>query len=216
MDDDTTQILVVEDESDLAELYAIYLSDSYEVQTATDGETALELVDDETDVVLLDRRMPGMTGDEVLDEIRDRGIDCRVAMITAVEPDADIMDMPFDDYLVKPVTREDLHGLVDVLLRRADYDERSQEFFQLASKKAALESAPDISVEELDEYAELTARMEELRMDLDDTLTELSDDDFRDAFASFPGGDPDEAASFSDGDPGDLGDSDSAPSFNDD
>jgi DNA-binding response OmpR family regulator len=182
----TPRILVVEDETDLAELYAIYLSDLYDVQTATHGETALEKMDDDIDVVLLDRRMPDMTGDEVLAEIRSRGYDCRVAMITAVEPDIDIVEMPFDDYLVKPVTRDDLQGLVEVLLRRADYDSRTQEFFQLASKKAALESAPDVSVEDEAEYHELTERMEELRAGLDETLADLSEEDFRDAFASFP------------------------------
>jgi len=186
MDGPTPQVLIVEDETDLADLYAIYLSDLYEVQTANDGETALELVEEDTDVVLLDRRMPDMTGDEVLAEIRGRGIDCRVAMITAVEPDLDIVEMPFDDYLVKPVTREDLHGLVEVLLRRAGYDARAQEFFQLASKKAALESTPDVNVEEEEEYQELTARMEELREDLNERLSELTDDDFKQAFASFP------------------------------
>jgi DNA-binding response OmpR family regulator len=186
MDGPTPQVLIVEDETDLADLYAIYLSDLYEVQTANDGRTALELVGDDTDVVLLDRRMPDMTGDEVLGEIRTRGIDCRVAMITAVEPDLDIVEMPFDDYLVKPVTREDLHGLVEVLLRRAGYDTRAQEFFQLASKKAALESTPDVSVEEEKEYQELTRRMEELQEDLNETLSELTDDDFKQAFASFP------------------------------
>jgi DNA-binding response OmpR family regulator len=189
MDGPTPQVLIVEDETDLADLYAIYLSDLYEVQTANDGETAMELVSEDTDIVLLDRRMPDMTGDEVLAEIRDRGIDCRVAMITAVEPDLDIVEMPFDDYLVKPVTREDLHGLVEVLLRRSGYDSRTQEFFQLASKKAALESTPDVSVDEESEYQELTDRMEELREDLDQTLSELTDDDFRQAFASFPGED---------------------------
>ena len=186
MDDATPQVLIVEDEVDLADLYAIYLSDVYEVETANNGRAALDLVSDDTDVVLLDRRMPDMTGEEVLGEIRAQGIDCRVAMITAVEPDLDIVDMPFDDYLVKPVTQEDLRGLIDVLLRRAGYDTRSQEFFQLASKKAALESTPDVSVEDEAEYQKLTQRMEELRGDLDETLSELTDDDFRQAFASFP------------------------------
>jgi DNA-binding response OmpR family regulator len=130
--------------------------------------------------------MPDLTGDEVLEEIRARGLETQIAMITAVEPDVDIIEMPFDDYLVKPITKDDLHSLVKILLRRANYDERSQEFFRLASKKAALESSPDVSVESEEEYQELTARMEELRAELDETLAELSDDDFREAFASFP------------------------------
>lgn len=200
MDGATSRVLVVEDEPDLAELYAIYLSDLYDVQTATNGETALEIVDEETDVVLLDRRMPDLTGDEVLEEIRARGLETQVAMITAVEPDVDIVEMQFDDYLVKPVTKEDLHGLVEILLRRANYDERSQEFFRLASKKAALESSPDVSVENEGEYRELAQRMEDIRAELDDTLAELSDDDFREAFASFPDIEVDESGP--DGDDG--------------
>ncbi|WP_336022561.1 response regulator [Halobellus salinisoli] len=199
MDGATPRILVVEDEPDLAELYAIYLSDVYEVQTATDGETALEMVDADTDVVLLDRRMPDLTGDEVLEQMRARGLDTQVAMITAVEPNVDIVEMPFDDYLVKPVTKKDLHGLVEVLLRRSNYDERSREFFRLASKKAALESSPDVSVENETEYRELTERMEGLRTEIDDTLAELSEDDFRDAFASFGDVEFDGSAADSDG-----------------
>ncbi|WP_144901137.1 response regulator [Halobellus captivus] len=199
MDGATPRVLVVEDEPDLAELYAIYLSDVYEVQTATDGKTALELVDEGTDVVLLDRRMPDLTGDEVLEAMRARGLDTQVAMITAVEPDVDIVEMQFDDYLVKPVTKDDLHGLVEVLLRRANYDERSQEFFRLASKKAALESSPDVSVDDETEYRELTERMEALRAEMDDTLAELSESDFRDAFASFDDVEFDGSASFENG-----------------
>ncbi len=45
-----------------------------------------------------------MSGDEVLDTIAERGIDPAVVMVTAVDPDFDIVEMPFDEYLTKPVT----------------------------------------------------------------------------------------------------------------
>jgi DNA-binding response OmpR family regulator len=179
-DPDAT-VLAVDDEPDLAELYRVYLDPAYDVRIATGGEEALDAMDETVDVVLLDRRMPDMSGHEVLDAIRGEGYDARVAMLTAVEPDVDIVEMPFDDYKTKPVTKEDLLTLVEVLLHRAAFDERSQEFFALASKKAALEAAGTTNT---DEYEELIERMESVRVEVDDTLDHLS---ARDAFVEVPG-----------------------------
>ncbi|WP_297885107.1 response regulator [uncultured Halorubrum sp.] len=174
-------VLAVDDEPDLAELYRVYLDSAYDVRVATGGDEAIDLMDDEVDVVLLDRRMPDMSGHEVLNEIRGEGYDARVAMLTAVEPDVDIVEMPFDDYKTKPVSKEDLLTLVEVLLHRAAFDERSQEFFALASKKAALEATGTTNS---DEYEELIDRMESVRLEVDDTLDHLS---ARDAFVEVPG-----------------------------
>ena len=169
-----TTVLAVDDEPDLAELYRVYLGSAYDVRIATDGAAALERMDDSVDVVLLDRRMPDMTGNEVLSKLRAEGYDARVAMLTAVEPDVDIIDMPFDDYKTKPVTREDLLALVEVLCHRAEFDERSQEFFALASKKAALEAAGNHDTEE---YAELLDRIQRVRGEIEETLDLLSAED---------------------------------------
>jgi len=177
-------VLAVDDEPDLAELYRVYLDAAYDVRIATGGEEALSMMDESVDVVLLDRRMPEMSGHDVLSAIREAGYDARIAMLTAVEPDVDIVDMPFDDYKTKPVTKEDLLALVEVLLHRAQFDEHSQEFFALASKKAALEA---VDTTNTDEYEELIDRMEAVRDRVDDTLDHLS---ARDAFAEIPGGIP--------------------------
>jgi len=185
MSDETpATVLAVDDEPDLAELYRVYLDSAYDVRIATGGEAALERMDESVDVVLLDRRMPDLSGHEVLSAMREAGYDARVAMLTAVEPDVDIVDMPFDDYKTKPVTKEDLLTLVEVLLHRAEFDEHSQEFFALASKKAALEAAGTTGTEE---YEELIERMEAVRDRVDDTLDHLS---ARDAFVEVPGGVP--------------------------
>jgi len=160
-------VLVVDDESELVDLYEMFLAEEYDVRTATGGPEALRTVDETVDVALLDRRMPGMSGDEVLGKIRERALDVRVAMLTAVEPDVDIVDMPFDDYKVKPVDRSDLIGTVEVLLERASYDEQSQTFFSLASKKAALEVAGN---DDTEEYEQLRAEMERRREEIDATL----------------------------------------------
>ena len=111
-----TTVLIVEDERDLADLYAEWLkSAGYRTHTAYRGATALEAADEAVDVALLDRRLPEMQGEEVLDRIRERGLGCAVAMVTAVEPEADIVEMGFDEYAVKPVGESELTALVDEL-----------------------------------------------------------------------------------------------------
>jgi len=185
-------VLVVEDERDLADLYATWLRDEYRVRVAYGGREAIEKLDNEVDIALLDRRMPDLSGDETLRAIREEGVDCRVAMVTAVEPDFDIVEMGFDDYLVKPVSRDALKGTVENLLLRNTYDEGIQELFALASKKALLESEKDpATLDANEEYQELSERVAELRSDLDETLASFDDDhnidamyrDLGDAFA---------------------------------
>ncbi len=113
---DTSQVTVmfVEDEESLAETYATFLQDDYAVKTANSGSEALEKIDD-IDIVFLDRRMPGLSGDEVLDRIVERDLDCRVAMLSAIEPDFE-MSIGYDEYLTKPVTKQTLHETVEELL----------------------------------------------------------------------------------------------------
>ncbi|MBB6646134.1 response regulator transcription factor [Halobellus ruber] len=169
-------VLVVEDERDLADLYATWLRGEYRVRVAYDGREAIEKFDSEVDVALLDRRMPDLSGDETLEAIREKGGDCWVAMVTAVEPDFDIVAMGFDDYLVKPVTREALAGTVENLLLRSTYDEGIQELFSLASKKALLESEKDpATLAANEEYQRLSERVAELRAELDETLANFDD-----------------------------------------
>jgi DNA-binding response OmpR family regulator len=171
-------VLVVEDEQALVELYVRWLED-YEVRTAGGGEEALEEFDEDVDVVLLDRLMPGMSGDEVLREVRSRSGDCKVAMVTAVEPDFDVVTMGFDDYLTKPVERETLRELIGRLTARTEYADLEQELYALVSKQAALQSAK--SREELDEseeYADLQAEIDEKRAELDSALPGVENDEF--------------------------------------
>jgi DNA-binding response OmpR family regulator len=190
MSEQSPLVLVVEDEPGLADLYAAWLGDEYHVRTAYGGQEALEEldeVDDEVDAILLDRRMPGLSGDEVLAAVRERGIDCRVAMVTAVEPDFDILKMGFDDYLVKPVTSDTLRETVESLLRRGEYDTEMQELFALTSKKAMLETEKSATeLDDNDEYRRLTDRIAELRSKADESLEAMTeDDDFEKLFQEF-------------------------------
>ena len=189
-DTDEATVLVVDDERDIADLYTAWLEESYAVRTAYGAREALEHADEDLDVVLLDRQMPEMTGDEVLKQIRARELDCRVVMVTAVDPDFDIVDMPFDDYLTKPVMLEELRDAVERMRTREDYDEKMQDFFALSAKKATLEAQKDpVELRNNEEYEQLDERVEQLREEADQTVAEIGEtDDFEAMFQEFPGG----------------------------
>lgn len=118
MTDEGERVLVVDDDEALTDVYAAWLSGQYEVDTATTGEVALDRLDEGVDVVLLDRRMPGLSGEEVLDRIRTAEYNCRVAMVTGVRPNTDVVELGFDEYLIKPIDQDDLHDVVDTLVDR--------------------------------------------------------------------------------------------------
>ncbi|WP_246988022.1 HalX domain-containing protein [Halorientalis marina] len=183
-------VLIVEDEPDVAETYNLWLADEYDVRIAEDGDEGLAKLDGAVDVVLLDRMMPGLSGDEVLERIRDRELGCRVAMVTAVEPDFDILEMGFDAYLSKPIRSDELHSTVEKLLERSEYDSLLQEYYALVEKQATLETAKSgAELAESEEYEGLTDRVDELQDDLSRTLGGVEDDaDFITAIQRIGGG----------------------------
>jgi len=174
---DKSVVLIIEDEPDVVETYKLWLVGEYEVRTAEGGDEGLERLDDGVDVVLLDRMMPGLSGDEVLEQIRECDLDCRVAMVTAVEPDFDILEMGFDAYLSKPVESTELHDTVTRLLDRSAYDDLLQEYYALVEKRATLESIKsDAELAGNDRYQGLVGRIESLRTELDGILGGIEDD----------------------------------------
>jgi len=170
-------VLIVDDDREVVRTYRRYLEDAYAIREAYDGEEALEAIDDDVDVVLLDRLMPGASGGEVLDRIREQGYDVRVAMVTAVDPDFDIVDMGFDDYITKPTTREELRRTVEDLLSLNRHATDVREYHSLLVKAAALRDGK--SSYELDEnaaYIELESRISTLEASIESEAERLTDD----------------------------------------
>jgi DNA-binding response OmpR family regulator len=187
MTDDTT-ILVVDDEQDIADLYTTWLEMDHEVRTAYSGEAALERVDEDIDIAFLDRQMPDCPGDEVLERIRERGLGYRVVMVTAVDPDFDIISMGFDDYLTKPVMRDDLDDAVESMRERDKYDETLRKYYALTAKKATLEAEKtSAQLQESPEYQDMVKRVQQLEEEAE-PATAGFDDDYDSLFQEFPGG----------------------------
>lgn len=176
-------VLIVEDEPAIAALYVGFLDDGYDVTIAETVDEAIERVDASVDAVLLDRRLPDGTGTDVLTHIRSHGFDCRVAMVTAVEPDVDIVEMGFDLYVTKPVDKASLTSALETLLARNEYDDLLQEAASLASKRAVLEAqqARD-QLAKNQSYVELLNRLDEIDASIDDAAASLSPADYRTMF----------------------------------
>jgi two-component system response regulator AdeR len=160
----TPTVLLVEDDEPLADLYADWLRDDYDVEVVLGGEPALDrLAAGGVDVVLLDRHMPDISGDEVLVTLRDWGLDARVAMVTGVSPEMDILEMGFDDYLLKPVDRETLVGTVEGLLERDTYESLRIELGSLRVKRNVLQvEQSERRLAEDDRYEALCTRIDRL------------------------------------------------------
>jgi len=140
-------VLVADDDRGLADTYAIWFESRWNVRVVYSGREALDELSDDLDVVVLDRRMPEVPGDQVLEEIRAADIDCRVVMITALKPDLDAVELPFDEYLTKPVTKQELVETIEDLLLRSEFGPEVREYAAETSKAETIEEA-DIETDE--------------------------------------------------------------------
>lgn len=131
-------VLVVDDEAAFAESAAHWLAEDYDVRVATDGDEAIEAYTGEVDAVLMDRRMPRTTGDEALEVIAEQRGRTGVAVMSAVEPDFDVLELEFDEYLRKPVRKQDVLETTEKLVRRAQYPRAVREILALAGAIEAL------------------------------------------------------------------------------
>jgi DNA-binding response OmpR family regulator len=111
-----------DDDSLLEQLQKILTSQRYIVETAMDGEKALDkLFETPFDLIILDIMMPIIDGLTVLEHARKAGIDAPVLMLTAKGDVADKvrgLDHGADDYLAKPFSSDELFARVRALLRR--------------------------------------------------------------------------------------------------
>src|SRR4051794_38083250 len=117
------RLLLVEDEFLLAAALARGLQHhGFTVDVAADGEAALRtLAADGYDVIVLDRRLPGLSGDEICHALRAGGSDTPILMLTAADEVEDRvagLALGADDYLGKPAALTELVARVEALGRR--------------------------------------------------------------------------------------------------
>lgn len=124
------RVLVVEDEENIVEyLQKSLVAEGFVVDTATDGNVALDMALEQTyDVITLDIMLPGMNGYDVCKHIREAGINTPILMLTAKDgeyDEADALDIGADDFLRKPFSLVVLIARLRSLLRRGSVGQQS-------------------------------------------------------------------------------------------
>jgi len=122
------RLLVIEDEAPMrTALVETLKAEGYRVMAAADGVAGLELACTEPfDLMLVDVMMPGLDGFALCRELRKRGRNLPVLMLTAkgqVDDRVEGLDSGADDYLVKPFSLRELLARVRALLRRKERDD---------------------------------------------------------------------------------------------
>ena len=119
------RVLIVDDEAIVRESIKDWLKDvGYEVATAESGEEALEMMKKQDfGVVVLDVRLPGKTGLEILKEVKAVKPEIKSIIITAYpseETTAEAKKLGAIDYLIKPIAPDDLERLIRETLQKAE------------------------------------------------------------------------------------------------
>lgn len=160
---DPATVLLVESDSALRELYEHWLSDRFDVRLAQNGADAEHHLEDEIDILILNRILPDLSEREIFEHVSDQEIECGVIMLTTQPPDFDILDMPFDEYLVKPVDRFSLYEAVARTQRKLSFDRCLRGYRRLITKRDLIESVISAgTLSNSERFAELLDRIAEV------------------------------------------------------
>lgn len=123
--DVSKQVLLIEDEKDIADLIRLHLCDlGFVVTTARDGNAgALQASMRRWDLIILDLRLPGVDGLEVCRQIRQRSASVPILMVTSKSSELDRvvgLEVGADDYVTKPFSVLELMARVKAILRRSE------------------------------------------------------------------------------------------------
>lgn len=183
-----TTVLIVEDDRELAEEYAGWLADC-ETRIATDAEAAYELLDRDVDVVLLDQSLPDTPSAEVVGGIRTRGGNPQIGLLSGIEADSEVWHLDIDEYVPRPVTRDELRETVERLDDRKAVTGAVEKYLTLVARKRSLEARRDSADLADDErYRELTGELAARRQQITTLLSQLAGSD-SEAGAEQPPGD---------------------------
>lgn len=141
LDAESATVLLVEDDRRLVEMHETWLEEDFDVRAATDGESARELLTDEVDVLVTDRRTAGLSGPQLAQFVELSGFDCAIVFLSSMPVDETLLDVRFDDYVRKPTSPEDLRELVDRWHSIVEQGEDRREYESVTSRMSLFESA---------------------------------------------------------------------------
>lgn len=122
-------IVIVEDEEDLLELLEYNLQkEGYDTIGFLNTKTVVQILDEENiDILIMDRNLPGVEGSEFVIKLRDEGIDVPVIFLSAKDKDTDIEEgflRGGDDYITKPFNMKELLLRIKAILKRTTHNQK--------------------------------------------------------------------------------------------
>jgi len=127
-----SEILVIEDDKEIAELIKINLKDdNHEVNLVHNGHDGfLDAANKEFDLVILDLMLPGMNGIDVCKKLRENNVKTPILMLTSKSDEVDKiigLETGADDYMTKPFSVRELQARVKAMLRRQNMDKKANQ-----------------------------------------------------------------------------------------
>lgn len=121
---DKAKILIVDDEPLIRDALAFKLTkDGYDVDTAEDGEKAIQKIEsEEYQMIISDIMMPFISGFELVKILKERGTDAPVLMLTSLNSETAVLkafDLGADDFMTKPFSPNELSVRIKKLLKNA-------------------------------------------------------------------------------------------------
>lgn len=119
------KILIVDDEPLIRDALAFKLTkDGYDVDTAEDGEKAIEMIEaEEYHIIISDIMMPFISGFELVKMLKERGSNAPVLMLTSLNSETAVLkafDLGADDFMTKPFSPNELSVRIKKLLKNRE------------------------------------------------------------------------------------------------
>lgn len=157
-------ILLIEDEADVRQGLATLLGDRYNVLEAGSGQEAIQLYEQyqmNLSLVMLDIRLPDMSGLEILKALRAINVNPDIIMATAIKDQTSAIQAMQDgavDYLVKPFLAADVQAAIKRVIDKQDFRRKIREVKEMAEKSAILAERRDILAQEIEMKKKLSGQ----------------------------------------------------------
>lgn len=105
-------VLFVDDEPAILDIYELLCGSKYNVITAENGKEALETFGPHIDLAVIEREIPEVSGDDVVQLLRTEGYQTPIAFVSTLDPGPDIT-VEYDEYLTKPIENGELRAVIE-------------------------------------------------------------------------------------------------------
>ncbi|WP_440772193.1 winged helix-turn-helix transcriptional regulator [Natronorubrum sp. DTA28] len=155
-------VLLADDERRLLELYSVWLAADYDVVTAADGREALALLDESVDVAILDRAMPGLSGEEIVTAVVNAGQETPIGILTSKQVSPDDVTVPADRLLRKPIAKDELIDVIEELNQLTTVAPIARDIEARTHRLAFLETHLGSAVKSTGPYRRAKSELDEL------------------------------------------------------